>query len=79
MVKELACKQHPDMFIILEPHCQFSQASKFWEKLDFLLLVISEANEHSSGIWLLGVRRIQFSVVDCFSQAVSIKVGMGSS
>lgn len=80
VLKELASKHSLDIVIILEPHCQFDKVSRFWDRMGYLPMAISEANGHSGGIWVLGLKgRIQFSVLDIFPQVVSLKIGEGTN
>ena len=73
VVKKLMKKFHPDIFIILKPHCLFVKVEKFWDKLGFSPMAIIEVNGHSRGIWALGSKGgVAFSSVDVFHQAVSI-------
>ena len=53
VIKEMVKKYNLDIFIILEPHCQFSRVSGFWRKLGFIPGVLVEAVGHSGGIWVL--------------------------
>ena len=78
VVKDLVQKYHPHIFIIMEPHCQFSQVCIFWDKLGFAPMAVSEANGHLGGIWVLGVNGVSFSMVDCFPQVISLEVGVGA-
>ena len=76
VVKDLVQKYHPHIFIIMEPHCQFSQVCIFWDKLGFAPMAVSEANGHLGGIWVLGVNGVSFSMIDYFPQVISLEVGV---
>ena len=80
VMRELANKHHLDIVIIIEPHCQFAKVSRFWDKMGFSPMAISEANGHSDGIWVLGLKGgVHFSVLDIFPQVVSLKIGEGAN
>lgn len=51
--RELVKKHNPSMIILIETHCAFSKAEKFWSKLGYVAGAYSEANGHFGGIWIL--------------------------
>ena len=78
-VRKLAKKHHIDIVIILEPRYQFCKVSKFCDKLGYIRMAVSEANGHSGGIWVLGLKGyVVFSVLDIFPQVISIQIGGGT-
>lgn len=79
--RELINKFRPSMVILVENHCAFSRAMKFWKKLGYDVGCCYEANGQSGGIWILIESTSNFSVqiLDSFHQAVTVSVCKGNS
>lgn len=69
------------MVILMETHCEFKRAEKIWNNLGYEPGTYSEAQGHSSEIWILVEKQRNFDVsaVDCFYQVVTISIKQGSN
>lgn len=78
--RELVRKHHPSIVMLMETHCTFSRAERFWNKLGYEAGAYFEAQGHSGGIWILVEKGRDFtsSVVDCFHQIVTISIKKGA-
>lgn len=54
-MKELVRKFTPTIVILLETHCAYQKASKFWERLGYDISGCSEAQGHACGIFPVSV------------------------
>lgn len=78
--RELIKKHNPSMVIIMETHCAFKKAERFWQKLGYEASACSEAQGHSGGIWILVEQKRNYTVslVECFHQMVTISIKRGA-
>lgn len=79
-VRELTKKHQPSMVVLMETHCPFNRAERFWHHTGFKIAACSEANGHSGGIWVLVEKNSNFRVelVDSFHQVVTVRVSRSS-
>lgn len=79
--RELVKKHNPSMVLLMETHCAFARAEKFWNRLGYEPGAYSDAQGQSGGIWILVERGRNYtiSLVDCFHQMVTISIRKGSS
>ena len=80
-VKEMVHKYSPKVFVVMETHCLFMKAERFWKNLSFQPIAIIEARGHSGGIWVLVdiSSGISFLVVDCFDQMITVRLSYEGS
>lgn len=78
--RELVRKHKPSIVILMETHCAFNRAERFWYNLGYEAGAFSEAQGHKGGIWILVERGRNFTVsmVDCFHQVVTISINKGA-
>lgn len=78
--RDLVKKNNPSMIILMETHCAFSRAERFWTRMGYEAAAYSEAHGHSGGIWMLMAMGSNYdiSVVDCWHQMVTISIKKGT-
>lgn len=78
--RELVKKHQPSMIMLMETHCVFDKAKRFWHGQGYEAAAVSEAQGHSGGIWILVERGRNFTVseVDYFHQMVTVSVKKAS-
>lgn len=79
-VRDLVKQYRPSIIILMETHCLFQKAGKFWKSLGYDGCAISEAQGQAGGIWILLEHGSEFtvSVKDIFHQAVTVFVSRGN-
>lgn len=80
-LKEYIRLKKPDVIILVETHCQFQKAQRFWKGQGFLPGCIVEAAGQSGGIWVLYQQHsnVTVSPVDIFAQATTFDIAIGAA
>lgn len=78
--RELVKKHNPSMVILVETHCVFDRAERFWRKLGYDLGGFSDDIGQAGGIWILVANGRNFSmdVIDVFHQMVTVSIAKGN-
>ena len=77
-IKDMVRKYKPTIVCLMETHCPFYRARKFWEDMGYHDVAVVEAQGHSGGLWVLVQQNsYTFSIFDVFSQMITFKVACG--
>lgn len=78
--RELVHNYKPGLVILMETHCSFYKAMRFWKWLGFEAYGIAEANGHAGGLWVLSEvgNGVVISVVEVHHQAGTVSMSRDS-
>jgi len=73
---EILSRFKPDFIFLSETHTRFEKSKRFWDREGYENVEIVEAEGQSGGLWAMRnlTSPFSFSVVECFSQCITIKV-----